>query len=235
VAGFELIGDTNPSPAEIRPQNRRAEWLAFRFCPFYSAAHAFGQCLAKDMTTKKETATDGSAASANRAIGAMFFALFGGCWLAFGLLGGYGMRLAPLLGIVAGTLLLFFASRREFRRNRGAHAAEAESPESKRTGRIFITVNVIQWTLVFIVATVLSKLGHKEWVIPSIIFIVGVHFFPLALAFKVPRHYATGAAMTLLAVFYPFISSAGPGSPVGCLGAGIILWASAVAALASPA
>jgi hypothetical protein len=35
----------------------------------------------------------GSAASANRAIGAMFFALFGGCWLAFGLLDGYGMRL----------------------------------------------------------------------------------------------------------------------------------------------
>jgi hypothetical protein len=207
------------------------------------------------MTTKEDTTIDGSAASANRAIGAMFFALFGGCWLAFGLfdsygmrlvwrsgiipdlqipfglLGGYGMRLVPLLVIVAGTLLLFFAARRQFSGNRGAHAAEADSPESKRAGRIFIAVNAIQWTLVFIVAAVLSRFGHKEWVIPSIIFIVGIHFFPLALAFKVPRHYATGAAMTLLAVFYPLMSSAGPTSAVGCLGAGIILWASAVAAL----
>jgi hypothetical protein len=211
------------------------------------------------MATQGDITIVGSAASASRAIGAMFFALFGGCWLAFalldsygmklvwrsgiipdlqipfGLLGGYGIRLAPLLVIVAGTLLLFFASRRQFRRNRGAHAAEADSPESKKSGRIFIAVNAIQWILVFIVAAVLSRLGHKEWVIPSIIFIVGIHFFPLALAFKVPRHYATGAAMALLAVFYPLMSSAGPTSPVGCLGAGIILWASAVAALVRPA
>ena len=177
----------------------------------------------------------GSAASANRAIGAMFFSLFGGGWLAFGLLAGYGMKLAPLLVIVAGALLLFFAALRQFCRNRGGHAAEADSPESKRAGRIFSTVNAIQWTLVFVVAAVLAILGHKEWIIPSIIFIMGVHFFPLAVAFKVPRHYATGAALTLLAVFYPLLSSAGPTSPVGCLGAGIILWASAIAALVGPA
>src|SRR5271154_5270375 len=27
----------NPSPTNLRPQNRRAEWLAFRFCSFYFA------------------------------------------------------------------------------------------------------------------------------------------------------------------------------------------------------
>jgi hypothetical protein len=68
-----------------------------------------------------------------------------------------------------------------------------------------------------------------------IIFIMCVHFFPLAVVLKVPRHYATGAAMTLWAVFYPLLSGAGPTSPVGCLAAGIILWASAIAALARPA
>jgi len=187
------------------------------------------------MTTKEGAAVPGSAASASRAIGAMFFTLFGGAWLAFGILGAYGMRLVPLVLIVMGTSLLFFASLRKFRQNRAAHAADADSPESKRAGRIFNVVNAIQWTLVFVVATALSSLGHKEWTIPAIIFIVGIHFFPLAVAFKVPRHYATGAALTLLAVFYPFISTAGPTSPVGCLGAGIILWASAAAALVGPA
>jgi hypothetical protein len=29
---------SNPSPTNLRPQNRRAEWLAFRFCSFYFAA-----------------------------------------------------------------------------------------------------------------------------------------------------------------------------------------------------
>jgi DNA replication protein DnaC len=28
----------NPSPTNLRPQNRRAKWLAFRFCSFYFAA-----------------------------------------------------------------------------------------------------------------------------------------------------------------------------------------------------
>lgn len=201
--------------------------------PKNSVSKISGAAHNQGMTTQEAPAITGSAASANRAIGAMFFAVFGGSWLAFGLLGGYGMRLVPLLIIVAGTLLLFFAALRQFRRNRGAHAAEADSPESKRAGRIFRAVNAIQWTLVFLVAAVLSRTGHKEWIIPSIIFIIGIHFFPLAVAFKVPRHYATGAAMTLLAVVYPLM--AGPTSAVGCFGAGIILWGSAVAALVRPA
>src|SRR5476649_667226 len=180
---------------------------------------------------KVDTEINGSAASASRAIGAMFFTIFGGAWLALGILGGYGMSVVALLLIVAGTLLLFFASLRQFRRNRGAHAAEADSPEGKRAGRIFNAVNAIQWILVFVAAAVLSRVGHKEWIIASIILIMGIHFFPLSVVFKVPRHYATGAAMTLLAIFYPLMSSAGPTSPVGCVGAGIILWVSAVAAL----
>jgi hypothetical protein len=136
---------------------------------------------------------------------------------------------------VTGTSLLFFASLRKFWQNREAHAADADSPESKKAGRMFNAVNAIQWTLVFVVATALSKFGQQKWIIPAIIFIVGIHFFPLAVAFKVPRHYATGAAMMLLAVFYPLMAKAGPASPVGCLGAGIILWSSAVAALVGPA
>jgi hypothetical protein len=30
---------TNPSPTNLRPQNRRDEWLAFRFCSFYLVAN----------------------------------------------------------------------------------------------------------------------------------------------------------------------------------------------------
>ena len=34
----------NPSPTNLRPQNRRAEWLAFRFCSFYFDA----ECMPLD-------------------------------------------------------------------------------------------------------------------------------------------------------------------------------------------
>jgi hypothetical protein len=32
------IRRANPSPTNLYPQNRRAEWLAIRFCSFYLAA-----------------------------------------------------------------------------------------------------------------------------------------------------------------------------------------------------
>jgi hypothetical protein len=48
VAGFEVTGDTrrpNPSPTNLRPQNRRAELLAFRFCLFYAAIDGLSKTL----------------------------------------------------------------------------------------------------------------------------------------------------------------------------------------------
>src|ERR1035438_10238240 len=99
---------------------------------------------------KEDTAINGSAASASRAIGAMFFIVSGGVWLVVGVFKGHGLSLVPLLTIVAVTLLLFFIALRKFRANRGAHAAEANSPENKRAGRIFNAVNAIQWSLVFV-------------------------------------------------------------------------------------
>ena len=33
----------NPSPTNLRPQNRRAEWLAFRLCSFYFTSYACGK------------------------------------------------------------------------------------------------------------------------------------------------------------------------------------------------
>jgi hypothetical protein len=185
--------------------------------------------------TEEEAAAHGSAARASRAIGAMFFAVFGGAWVALWCFVRFDAKPGYLLLVAAATAALLLAAIRQFKKNRAAHAAEADLPESKRAGRIFNTVNAIQWVVVFIVSTSLSKLGHYEWIIPSIILIIGIHFLPLAVAFKVPRHYLTGAALILLAILYPLMAKTGPRSPTGCLGAGIILWASAGAALVRPA
>jgi hypothetical protein len=171
------------------------------------------------------------ASRASRAIGAMFFAVFGGGWLIFWCLAVYGVKLAALGVIGACLAAILLVAVKQFRDNRDAFAREAESPASKRAGRIFNVVNAVQWVLIFLVATILWIAGHWEWIIPSVIIIIGVHFFPLAVAFRVRRHYLTGAAMILLAVFYPFLSKSGPLAPVGCLGTGIILWLSAIGGL----
>ena len=171
------------------------------------------------------------ASRASRAIGAMFLAVFGGGWLVFWCMGVYGVRLGKLGVIGACSAAILLIAVKQFRDNRDAYAQEAESPASKRAGRIFNVVNAIQWVLIFLVATILWIAGRWEWIIPSVILIVGVHFFPLAVAFRVRRHYLTGGALILLAVLYPFLSQSGPLAPVGCLGTGIILWSSAIGGL----
>ena len=161
----------------------------------------------------------------------MFFSVFGGCWLAVWCLGAYGAKPGGLGVIGAGSAAILLVAVKQFRDNRVAYVNEAESPASKRAGRIFNVVNATQWILIFIVGTVLKKAGHWEWIIPAVILIVGVHFFPLAVAFRVRRHYLTGGSLILVAVLYPLLAKSGPKAPVGCLGTGLILWLSAIGAL----
>jgi hypothetical protein len=61
-----------------------------------------------------------------------------------------------------------------------------------------------------------------------IIAVVGLHFLPLAAVMRYRPHYASGLALLLLAVVFPFVANGGPRSGLGPLGAGLILWASAL-------
>jgi hypothetical protein len=174
-----------------------------------------------------------SAARANRAIGAMFFVGFGALWLAVWSQRAFGLRVASLalIAVVAG--LLFALAWRQFQRHRSAREADADSPDRRRASRIFNIVNVTQWVAILVVGNVLANVGLKDWVLVSAILIVGIHFFPLAQAFGNPQLNWTGAALIALAILYPVVAPGGAANPVGCLGAGIILWASAILSLAT--
>jgi hypothetical protein len=183
------------------------------------------------MLSEKNTDEIQSASRASRAIGSMFFSVFGGCWLVVWCLGAYGAKPGVLGVIGAGSAAILLVAVRQFHDNRVAYAQEAESAASKRTGRIFNVVNATQWVLIFIVGTMLKRVGHWEWIIPSVIFIVGAHFFPLAVAFRVRRHYLTGGSLILVAVLYPLMAKSGPKALIGCLETGAILWLSAIGGL----
>lgn len=174
-----------------------------------------------------------SAALAGSAIGAMFYSLFGGAWVAGWCVQRYGaqpLRLLPIAAIAAFFCMLAW---RQFRRHRAAHAAQADTPQDKRNSRWFKLINAGQWISIFIVGNVLKNFGLQAWFIPAIILIVGLHFFPLAWVFKARRHVAIGLALTVWAIGYPFSVPLGPLDPIGCLGAGLILWVAALSAVRS--
>ena len=176
-----------------------------------------------------------AARRASRAIGALFFSLFGGAWLVLWSFRarpeGGTVRVVLIVLCILGTAAIFRLALRQYRRHRDALAAEAGSPAKRRADRLFHLVNGGQWLLILIVGNVLANVGRSAWVLPAAILIIGLHFLPLAAIFANPAHHVTGSVLVALALAYPFLATGGPRDPIGCLGAGLILWGSALWAL----
>jgi hypothetical protein len=176
-------------------------------------------------------ATVPDANRARRAIGAMFYFAFGGAWLEYYAFRVVGKQLVVFVAIALATAALLVLAYRRYRQNQPALAAQAASPKQKRSDRIFNIINAGQWVVILVAGNVLVNMGLSSWVIPCAIFIIGLHFLPLGHFLSNPPHYVTGGALMVLAVFYPLLAADGPASPIGCLGAGLILWGSALWAL----
>lgn len=171
-----------------------------------------------------------SPSRANRAIGAMVFSVFGGGWLLAWSVKAFGRTLLPPVLILVATCGLFLISLRHYLHWREAGAGP-ESPGAQRANRVFNWVNILQGVAIFLAANILRNLGHMDWFVPVFIAIVGAHFIPLAVVFQTLRHGLVGAAMLAWAGVFPLLTSRGPANPIGCLGAGLILWASALAGI----
>ncbi len=177
-----------------------------------------------------ETMPPPDAARASRAVGAMFFSGFGAAWLALWARSEF-QSLLPMAAVVLAAAVLLGLAYRVYRANAPALRASRNSPASMRRSRVFGIVNIAQWAAIFVVSLLLSRTGHAEFILPAVVFIVGLHFIPLARLFSYRPHYLTGTALMLLAAVYPFIGTAGPKSDIGALGAGVILCLSAVWAI----
>jgi hypothetical protein len=167
---------------------------------------------------------------ASRAVGAMFFSLFGGAWIVLWSYLAYGFNPGLMALITLAALGQFAWALTTYHKNKGAFAEDSD-PAKKKAEKVFHIVNAAQWVLILIVANVLKNTGHGNWVLAAIIIIVGLHFLPLAPVFRYPVHYVTGVALVTWGAGYPFLLTQGAGSPLGCLGAGLLLWASAITGL----
>jgi hypothetical protein len=168
-----------------------------------------------------------------RGIGVMFLAFFGSWWMAAGLNTIPGMKTSVLTGVALIGLGLFAAGWRQLRRAK-QHTPTRQvidaSIEANRT-KVFRNINIAQWSACIGLVVVLNILQRGEWIVPGIMLIVGVHFFPLAKLFRYQAHYVTGSALVALALSYPFLAAGGPASAVGPIGAALILWVSAAGML----
>lgn len=161
-----------------------------------------------------------------RAIGAIFFAVFGSVWLEiWAIESTHSVTTEGVIALLA--IVLTFAAYSVYRRYAAELGSRPDTPNSRRVKRVFHVVNTAQWLVIFTGVLMLAHRGLDAWIVPMIIFVIGLHFLPLAFIFSNRPHYVTGSALLLLALTYPFISPLGPADTIGQLGAGLILWASA--------
>jgi hypothetical protein len=168
-----------------------------------------------------------------RSYGAMVAAWFGAAWLCAWRSAAH----APVFltgAVLAGAALVSSVAYLQARRFRRIGPA-VPGGQRARSMRFYWIVNVAQWLLIFGAAAALGASGHPRWIVAAVILVVGLHFIPLGRIFADRLHYATGAALVVLACSYPLLSPSGPQDPIGLLGAGIILSASAIVAVAANA
>lgn len=162
-------------------------------------------------------------------IGNLFCGFFGLAWIVLGLQAAEKATLPILLPLCCFLAMVVAASLYVMRRTYGSlDRSEAHRAMGRRINRRFGLINVVQWSLIFAAVDGLPHLKLGNWIVPAIILIVGIHFFPLGRLFKAPTHYILGSVMVAWAIVYPILFSAGKGDPIGAVGTGAILWASVV-------
>jgi hypothetical protein len=164
----------------------------------------------------------------NRCNGSIIFSFFGAVWLllsasSFSLLN-LGV-IAIILALALGMLLSALAIKK-----RGSAIAVNANSETNRQkdSRAFGFLNLFTWGGAFVVANVLINMRHKELVLPALVAIVGLHFFFMPGSYRQPGNNVTGACMIAWAIVTPMIFRGEMLSGAVTLGAGLIVWISAL-------
>jgi hypothetical protein len=164
------------------------------------------------------------------ALGGIFLSLFGATWLCGGVYAYAGINAWLLAAIVtAGTLMTAWAIA-TFRARRRAFAGTADAAAGKRVRKGFMIVNAVQWTVIGLAVLLLNLTDHVAWILPAVILVVGLHFFPLARLFHYRGYILTALALAGVAILTLLFGSNG-NLALTLLATGAILWLTAAALL----
>ncbi len=168
-----------------------------------------------------------------RAGGISFLALFGALWLA---MAGYKLGLPVAVGfyavavVGAAVWLRVAAGLRKAARLQPEPSADDLAAQARKD-KWFYWVLGAEGLLLFLNGNLLVNLHLMAYIWPSIALIVGLHFYPLAYAFRLPVYYLTATLMCALAVAVMACMALAPGlaaqetwnALVG-VGSGLVLW-----------
>jgi hypothetical protein len=105
-------------------------------------------------------------------------------------------------------------------------------PANPAIRRAFLLANAFEWCGIFAVFFLFTRLHLDNYIFSASAAVIGLHFFPLARAFRSVTHYATGVALVAwAAISAATLSIEHLPSNTG-FGIGLILWASAAVTLA---
>lgn len=169
-----------------------------------------------------------------RAIGALVMTAFGAIWMITGAnaLSILNWEIWLIVAIVTGLLCLVALRQLQAARRipkTPATASQAKSVQTRR--RRFGIILAFEWVPILLVAFVLGRLGHPDFILPAIAVIVGLHFIPLARLFDFPLYYWTGSSFVLVAVASFAIDHLALRQAITCLGCGLALWLTTAAVL----
>lgn len=162
-----------------------------------------------------------------RAIGSIFFTVFGALWIVLALYVKQILNFATIswvaldFAVLMATAIWLFRQARRF----------PKTPEDPARSRAFNRINIVQWVAIAAVAFTFARLHIDAYVMCAITAIVGLHMFPLARLFRYPLHYVTGTALVGWAAASAALVPAEHLQGTSALGTGILLWLSAFVTL----
>jgi len=166
-----------------------------------------------------------------RITGSMFFSAFGALWLIAARWLSHQLSAPILIGAALATAALWLIAARMHRQLPKVEKDAEMLAREQRMSKIFGRVNAAQWIAIALTVIACNILQQPMRIAPCVAVIVGLHFFPLAKLFDNRLHYATGAALTLWPIACVLSQPATQAATNAAQGAGVILWASAAAAL----
>lgn len=165
------------------------------------------------------------------ALGGIFLFLFGATWLCGASYEYAGANLPLLAAIVIAALALTAWAIATFRARRRSFTGTDATTGARRIRKGFMIVNAVQWASIGLAVLLLNVTGHVAWIMPAVILVMGLHFFPLAKLLRYRAYNLTALALVLVAVLALAGNGKGDTVAISLLATGAILWLTAVALL----
>jgi hypothetical protein len=172
-----------------------------------------------------------AARAVGRGYGAMFFSVFGGAWFLLATYAFGRLNKLVIFVIVAFVALFVITARRLQRRGKQAAINAFPAIERQRNNRVFGIVNAVTWMLVAVIFQIMPRLGHPDLAFPTVVLLVGLHFFVLPPLYRHRANLLVGAVMVVWAMLCPLFFTGDRMIGFVAAGAGVILWAGAAWAL----